>query len=231
MSSSMTFPKPWHVGQAPNGLLNEKSLGCGVSYAMPHARHSKRSENTILSSAVGPRSPVGSEFFESRIPDPESRPIAIANAAPPPSRYDVSIESVSRLRRSPSTRTRSTTTSSVARLASAERSRSSNVTALPSTSKRPNPRRRSPLIVSPIPSTPFFAGSSSSESSSPFSSRGRRGRCRESTRPGISKPIRRRAPSGNSPRRLATISAVSRITSWPHCRQNVLPTRANRSRM
>ena len=230
MSSSMTFPKPWHVGQAPNGLLNEKSLGCGVSYAMPHARHSKRSENTILSSAVGPRSPVGSVFFESRIPDPESRPIAIANAAPPPSRYDVSIESVSRLRRSPSTRTRSTTTSSVARLASAARSRSSNVTALPSTSKRPNPRRRSPLIVSPIPSTPFFAGSSSSESSSPFSSRDDGVDAGIDTT-GISKPIRRRAPSGNSPRRLATISAVSRITSWPHCRQNVLPTRANRSRM
>ena len=31
MSSSMTLPKPWHVGQAPNGLLNENSRGCGVS--------------------------------------------------------------------------------------------------------------------------------------------------------------------------------------------------------
>src|SRR6266571_4527593 len=45
MSSSMMFPNPWHVGQAPNGLLNENSRGCGASYVMPHGRHSKRSEN------------------------------------------------------------------------------------------------------------------------------------------------------------------------------------------
>src|SRR5712691_9766562 len=50
MSSSMMFPKPWHVGQAPNGLLNEKSRGCGSSYVMPHGRHSKRSENTCVTS-------------------------------------------------------------------------------------------------------------------------------------------------------------------------------------
>ena len=31
MSSSMTLPKPWQVGHAPNGLLNENSRGCGVS--------------------------------------------------------------------------------------------------------------------------------------------------------------------------------------------------------
>ena len=31
MSSSITLPKPWQVGQAPNGLLNEKSRGCGTS--------------------------------------------------------------------------------------------------------------------------------------------------------------------------------------------------------
>ena len=31
MSSSITLPKPWQVAQAPNGLLNEKSRGCGTS--------------------------------------------------------------------------------------------------------------------------------------------------------------------------------------------------------
>ena len=30
------LPKPWQVGQAPNGLLNENSRGCGTSYGMPH---------------------------------------------------------------------------------------------------------------------------------------------------------------------------------------------------
>ena len=35
MSSSMMLPKPWQVGQAPNGLLNENSRGCGSSYGMP----------------------------------------------------------------------------------------------------------------------------------------------------------------------------------------------------
>ena len=34
MSSSMTLPKPWQTGQAPNGLLNENSRGCGTSYGM-----------------------------------------------------------------------------------------------------------------------------------------------------------------------------------------------------
>ena len=42
----MTLPKPWHVGHAPNGLLNENSRGCGTSYGMAQVRHSKRSENT-----------------------------------------------------------------------------------------------------------------------------------------------------------------------------------------
>ena len=31
MSSSMTFPKPWQVEQAPNGLLKENSVGWGTS--------------------------------------------------------------------------------------------------------------------------------------------------------------------------------------------------------
>ena len=95
MSSSMTLPKPWQVGHAPNGLLNENRRGCGVSYAMPQARHSKRSEKTSLSvfglwalgsglSALGSRA-LGSVL---RIPAPESRSwlTTTANAAPPPSR-------------------------------------------------------------------------------------------------------------------------------------------------
>ena len=43
------LPKPWHVGQAPNGLLNENSRGWGSSYGIPHGRHSKRSENLMNS--------------------------------------------------------------------------------------------------------------------------------------------------------------------------------------
>ena len=122
---------------------------------MPHERHSKRSEKT---SRWSPVSVHGLRSFGSgsRVPDPGSRPRTIANAAPPPSRYEVSIESVRRLRTSPSTRTRSTTTSRLARFLSAARSISSNATALPSTSRRPKPRRRSPSIVSPMLSAPAF---------------------------------------------------------------------------
>ena len=46
------LPKPWHVGQAPNGLLNENRRGCGSSYAMPQARHSKRSREHVTRSAL-----------------------------------------------------------------------------------------------------------------------------------------------------------------------------------
>ena len=28
----MMLPKPWQVGQAPKGLLNENNRGCGSSY-------------------------------------------------------------------------------------------------------------------------------------------------------------------------------------------------------
>ena len=76
MSSSITFPKPWQVGQAPNGLLNENSVGWGVSKAIPHGRHSKRSLNSWRTGSAPPTS--------------------TANALPPPSWYAVSIASVSR---------------------------------------------------------------------------------------------------------------------------------------
>ncbi len=71
---------------------------------------------------------------------PRSAPARRAKAAPPPSRYAVSIESVSRACASASTTTRSTTTSSVVGLPRAATSTSSRVTARPSTSRRRNPR-------------------------------------------------------------------------------------------
>ena len=46
-----------------------------------------------------------------------------------------------------------------------------------------------------------------------------------------SNPTSSRVPSGNCSSCEAATSAVSRITSCPHCRQNVRPTRANSSRM
>ena len=48
---------------------------------------------------------------------------------------------------------------------------------------------------------------------------------------GSSNPMSSREPAGSSCSRFATSSAVSRVTSLPHCRQKVCPTRANSSRM
>ena len=82
----------------------------------------------------------------------------MAHAAPPPSRYAISIESVSRWRRSsPLNWMRSTITCSTDRLRSDAGSMSSNDTALPSISRRAKPfRRRLPIVVS---TTPVDAGS------------------------------------------------------------------------
>src|SRR6478735_1078947 len=44
-SKSIVLPNPWHLGQAPNGLLKENSRGSGSSYLMPHFLHSNRWEN------------------------------------------------------------------------------------------------------------------------------------------------------------------------------------------
>ena len=99
---------------------------------MPHVRHSKRSENT--SRCGRPR---------------RSSPSTIANAAPPPSRYDVSIESVSRLRRSPSML--HAIDDHLERRAALQRGRDRprrTPTAWPSISSRPKPRRRSVSSVS-----------------------------------------------------------------------------------
>src|SRR5450759_4972132 len=102
MSSSTMLPNPWQVGQAPNGLLNENNRGCGSSYGMPQVRHSKRSENKMGLGAGDSELDTG-----------------MAHAAPPPSRYAISIESVSRWRRSsPLNWMRSTITCSTDRLRS-----------------------------------------------------------------------------------------------------------------
>ena len=63
----MMLPKPWQVGQAPKGLLNENSRGCGSSYERPQVRHSKRSLKTWRTSGA------------------PSSPSWTTHAAPPPS--------------------------------------------------------------------------------------------------------------------------------------------------
>ena len=130
ISSSTILPKPWHSGQAPNGLLNENNRGCGISYAMPHPLHSNRSENRCRCVAASPEPPAASGTRDS-----------IAHAAPPPSRYAVSTESVIRCSESASICTRSTTTERTPCRTAADRSTSSNDTARPSTRVRPKPFR------------------------------------------------------------------------------------------
>ena len=208
----MTLPKPWQVGQAPNGLLNENSRGCGSSYRMWHRRHSNRSLNSWTTGASA-----------------SDRASSTANAAPPPSRYAVSIESVSRACASPSTATRSTTTSSVVGLPSEATSTSSRVTARPSTSRRRNPRlarlrsvSRSGSVRAPEPVEASTVSPSSRSAGSGVSG---------TLTTGISKPTSSRVPRGSAARRRATTSAVSRETSLPQFRQNVCPTRAQSRRM
>ena len=75
MSSSITLPKPWQVGHAPNGLLNENRRGCGTSYWMRHERHSKRSLNSWTVGSPPPSPP----------PFPPRAGTSTANAVPPPS--------------------------------------------------------------------------------------------------------------------------------------------------
>src|ERR687890_11810 len=55
MSYSRTAPKPLQVGQAPRGLLKEKSCGVGAGARVPSFGHSKRSvkfRRVTLSPAV-----------------------------------------------------------------------------------------------------------------------------------------------------------------------------------
>ena len=238
------LPKPWQVGQAPNGLLNENSRGCGSSYAMPHARHSKRS-GTMHVGPSGWRLGAGTGRAEAggwRLATGDST----AHAAPPPSRYAVSIESVSRWRRS-----------------SPDPQRSARDRRRPAASSGPRAsagvdvvERHRALADRPAGGRSPFAGAS--RSSPPRRRRrARRGFQRRSTRrrgsvagaarlgelvrhfggfvhllgglgvapggasdastTGRSKPISSRVPAGSVPSCRATTSAVSRTTSWPHC--------------
>ena len=76
----MMFPKPWQVGQAPNGLLNENRRGCGTSYWIPQSPHSNSSLNrcTVGSADAGCR-PEPVEGFT-------AGSTSMAKAVPPPSR-------------------------------------------------------------------------------------------------------------------------------------------------
>ena len=88
---------------------------------------------------------------------------------------------------------------------------SSNATARPSISSRPKPRRRSVLTVSVIESKGAISSAPSLSPASPFDA--------GMATTGRSNPISTRVPAVSSPSRLATTSAVSRITSWPQLRQ------------
>ena len=134
----MMLPNPWQRWQAPNGLLNEKSRGCGTSYGIAHVRHSKRS----LNRRVRRTAPASST--------------STANAAPSPSRKAVSIESITRVRASVATLMRSTMTASdgTSRSAAGEAAASSMAMARSPTSSRPNPRRRSIRSASTTGSPP-----------------------------------------------------------------------------
>ena len=153
---------------------------------------------------------------------------SIANAAPPPSVYAVSIESVSRARRSPSILTRSTITWSVAAILQR---------------RRVHVLERDRLAVDVQPAEPLAAqrgerlgdrdrrgraDPAAARTSSGAFFRGGRffvlrlGHARAAARAvttGMSNPMSSRVPSGSSPRRRATTSAVSRITSRPQFRQ------------
>ena len=64
------LPKPWQTGQAPNGLLNENSRGCGTSYGMPQ---------------VAALEPLAEPVHDRRDRLAAVGGSSIANAAPPPS--------------------------------------------------------------------------------------------------------------------------------------------------
>ena len=125
------LPKPWHVGHAPNGLLNENSRGCGSSYAIPQSRQSKRSEKRwTLPRLVARRRqldrPRSAAAFQVRRLDRVGDPLPEIAAVEPHAIDD-------HLQRRP--------------ILQRCRSTSSNDTARPSTSRRPNPLRRSASMV------------------------------------------------------------------------------------
>jgi hypothetical protein len=131
-STSIRLPKPWQVGQAPKGLLNENSRGCGSSKAWPHRAHSKASEN----SSSGPSTTLT-----------RARPIPSANAVVTASltRAGGSVAGVSR-----STTTRSGSPRAWPAASAASRSSTSS----PARSRRnPRLRRRSTRSGSGVPPT------------------------------------------------------------------------------
>ena len=87
MSSSMMLPKPWQVGQAPNGLLNENSRGCGSRRRCRTSRHSKRSLRTRCTTArlAGRRGELRSRTRRRRLRGTRSRSSRSAAARRSPS--------------------------------------------------------------------------------------------------------------------------------------------------
>ncbi len=207
-----TRPKPWHVGQAPTGLLKENRSGEGASKRIPS--RSKNSEYGIASPA---RLPVATS----------------TSARPPPSRKACSALSARResvvsrsasvapaagtARRSTSTRRRAAgTLAAVA--ASATSLRSSVSGAAPflrcasvgrtTTRKKPRARSTSSSSATVTLAAPFVA-----------------------LRSGRAKVSRKRSPG---PSRRVTSSAsergVSRVTSSPETGETVRPMRAKSRR-
>ncbi len=123
------LPNPWHVGHAPNGLLNENSRGCGILVRdAARAALEALAEHGASSAGVAGRRPS----FDARTPRRRPRDT--------PSRSSRSAACRSRRR---SICTRSTIDLRATRRVGERRRRpaSSSDTARPSTSSRPKPLR------------------------------------------------------------------------------------------
>ena len=138
MSSSMMLPNPWQSGQAPNGLLNENSRGCGTSYWMLHVAALEPFAEPVhdrLAGCLGRAVEAGS---------------SIANAAPPPSVVR-GFDRIGQPRRADLLDLHAIDDDlQGAAIRRAGGSTSSSVTVWPSTNRRPNPLRRSAASVSAI---------------------------------------------------------------------------------
>ena len=131
------LPKPWQSGQAPNGLLNENSRGCGTSYGMLHC------------AAFEPLA----EAVDGRRRRPRRRPARSRTPRRRPrrrrSRSSRSAARGGRLRSSGDRRS----PAAIGRSLSVAGSTSSSDTVWPSTYSRPKPLRRSAATVSATGST------------------------------------------------------------------------------
>ena len=219
MSSSMMLPNPWQVGQAPKGLLNENSRGCGSSYAMPQRRHSNRSLNTWR-----PRTGHRRADLERRTPRRRLPVRRLDRVGQPRRGVAVDLHAIDDDRQHRAGRRR------------AARSSSSSATARPSTSRRPKPRfaqaleRRADGIDGAGPLAPRRGSRRAERQPVVRCSRrlalvqvGQRESRLAPPRSGMSKPMSRRVPAGSAISRRATTSGVSRTTSRPHWRQIVRP--------